>query len=75
MVIYYILERNGMALGCIAIEKSTHDLCYLERLAVLPEERRKGFGNQLVNHVLDAARAWDAKLISIGIIAAQTDLS
>lgn len=73
-VIYYLLERNGLPVGCVAIEKATNDLCYLERLAVLPEERRKGFGNQLVNQVLDTARACGAKLISIGIIAEQTDL-
>ena len=73
-VIYYLLERNGMPAGCVAIEKATNDRCYLERLAVLPEERRKGFGNLLVNQILDTAKAWGLKLIRIGIIAEQTDL-
>jgi N-acetylglutamate synthase-like GNAT family acetyltransferase len=73
-VIYYLLERNGLPVGCVAIEKANNDLCYLERLAVLPEERCKGFGNLLVDQVLGTAKAWGAKLISIGIIAEQRDL-
>jgi N-acetylglutamate synthase-like GNAT family acetyltransferase len=73
-VIYYLLELNGLPVGCVAIEKATNDLCYLERLAVLPEKRCKGFGNQLAHQVLDTARAWGTKSISIGIIAEQTDL-
>ena len=72
--IYYLLERSGLPVGCVAIEKATNDLCYLKRLAVLPGERRKGFGNQLVNHALNTARQWGAKSISIGVIAKQTDL-
>ncbi|MEJ2099345.1 MAG: GNAT family N-acetyltransferase [Desulfobacterales bacterium] len=67
-------ELNGLPVGCVAIEKATNDLCYLERLAVLPEKRCKGFGNQLAHQVLDTARAWGTKSISIGIIAEQTDL-
>ena len=73
-VIYYLLERNGLPLGCVAIEKATTDLCYLERLSVVPKERRRGFGNQLINQVFNTARAWGVKLISIGVIAEQTDL-
>jgi N-acetylglutamate synthase-like GNAT family acetyltransferase len=72
--IYYLLERSALPVGCVAIEKATNDLCYLKRLAVLPEERRKGFGNQLVTHVLNTAREWGVKWISIGIIAKQTGL-
>ena len=72
--IYYLLEHSGLSVGCVAIEKATNDLCYLKRLAVLPGERRKGFGNQLVNHALNTASQWGAKSISIGVIAKQTDL-
>jgi len=49
-------------------------LCYLERLAVLPHERKKGLGSQLVEHIFHTARQLGSKKISIGIIAAQTDL-
>ncbi len=50
------------------------DIGYLERLAVLPADRRNGFGRRLVDHVFNRANASGIKKISIGIIAAQTDL-
>ncbi len=71
---YFILERQDKSLGCVAIEMAGNGLCYLERLAVLPQERNKGYGHQLVEHVFRTARGLDAREISIGIIAQQTDL-
>lgn len=73
-VTYYVLEHNGTPTGCVALEKISSDLCYLERLAVLPPSRRKGFGKTLVDHVLDEAKTLDTEQISIGIIAADTQL-
>jgi N-acetylglutamate synthase-like GNAT family acetyltransferase len=74
-VTYFILSQNNLPVGCVALEKANDDLFYLERLAVLPEMRRKGFGKSLVNHVFSKARAMGAKEISIGIIAAQAELN
>jgi N-acetylglutamate synthase-like GNAT family acetyltransferase len=73
-VSYFILEHRGMPVGCVAIEKANPDLCNLERLAVLPRERKKGLGSQLVEHVFRTAKELEAKKISIGIIAKQTEL-
>ena len=73
-VIYFILEHGGLPAGCVAIERANADLCYLERLAVLSHERQNGFGSQLVEHVFRTARKFGSKKISIGIIAAQTEL-
>ena len=73
-VSYYILEHNGQPAGCAALEMPESDLGYLERLAVIPADRRKGFGRRLVDHVFHQATASGIKKISIGIIAAQTDL-
>ena len=73
-VIYYILQHKGSPVGCVAFEKASPDLCYLERLSVLPPYRRQGFGRALVDHVFSQARAFGAKQISIGIISEQTDL-
>ena len=73
-VIYFILELRGKPAGCVAIERAEADLCYLERLAVLPTERKKGLGSQLVKHIFHTARKLGSKKISIGIIAAQTEL-
>ncbi len=71
---YFILELQGSPVGSIAIESASVDLCYLERLAVLPHTRNKGYGHQLVEHVFETARQLGLKIISIGIIAQQTDL-
>ena len=71
---YFILRRRGIPVGCVAIEIAEADLCYLERLSVLPHERKKGFGSQLVEHIFHTARKLSSKKISIGIIAAQTEL-
>ena len=71
---YFILEHASIPLGCVAIERAGDDTCYLERLAVLPQERRKGLGYQLVEHVFQVARELGTKTIGIGIIDGQTDL-
>ena len=73
-VAYYILERDGKPVGCVALEKANPDLCYLERLGVLPQSRRKGFGKALVDHVFSEARASGTKQIGIGIISDDTEL-
>lgn len=73
-VIYYVLENDGIFVGCVALEKAGSDLYYLERLAVLPASRRNGFGKALLDHAFAQARILGAKKISIGIIADDTDL-
>ncbi len=73
-VTYYILERNGTPVGCVALERDSPDLCYLERLAVLPQSRRNGFGKKLVNHVFIEAKALGITRVSIGIISEQAEL-
>ena len=73
-VSYFVLEHNGRPAGCAAIESAGAELCYLERLAVIPRQRGKGFGSRLVDHIFRTARRLEAKQISIGIIAAQSEL-
>ncbi|MFC1515266.1 GNAT family N-acetyltransferase [Thermodesulfobacteriota bacterium] len=73
-VTYYILTINGTPQGCVALEKANPEICYIERLGVLPETRRKGFGKALVDHCLLKARTLAVKEISIGIIADDTEL-
>jgi N-acetylglutamate synthase-like GNAT family acetyltransferase len=66
---YYILEESGRACGCIALEKAGPNLCYLGRLAVLPECRNKGFGQALVKHLFERAEKVGFKRVEIGIIS------
>ena len=73
-VAFFILERNSAPVGCAALEKADSEACYLERLAVTPANRRNGFGKILVEHICNQAKVLEAKRISIGIIAEQSEL-
>ena len=71
---FFILEDQGSPCGCVGLEAAGTEYCYLERLAVLPEHRRKGFGEALVQHVIDEAASLGLQRVEIAIIAEQTDL-
>jgi GNAT superfamily N-acetyltransferase len=72
---YYIFEYSGIPKGCIALEHASDGVCYIERLSVLREYRRHGFGKKLVRHAIDLARNSGAKEIGIGTIAEFTQLN
>ena len=71
---YFVIENENSIVGCVALEQPNAEVCYLERLAVLPNQRRRGFAKALVNHVLSEARLLGAHRVSIGTIAEQTEL-
>ncbi len=71
---YFVLECGGALCGCVALEQAQPEVCYLERLAVLPECRRRGFGRALVEHAVLHAQSAGAYRVEIGIIAAQREL-
>jgi len=73
-VTYFILDDEGGAAGCVALECADPKECYLERLAVLPDRRRRGLGKALVDHVLAQAGRSGAERVDIGIIAEQAEL-
>lgn len=71
---YFIFSRDDEPVGCVGLERPRADLCYLERLAVLPEMRRRGYGGALTRHALERAKAAGARQVGIGIIAAHAEL-
>lgn len=73
-VYFYILEKEGAMRGCVALEKASPEVCYLERLAILPADRRCGYGGELVEYALNQAKTLGVQKVDIGIIAAQTEL-
>jgi len=73
-VTYFAIEARKRVVGCVALERAGTEVCYLERLAVLPGQRRRGFGKALVEHVLSEAKRLGAHCVSIGIIAEHTEL-
>lgn len=70
-VTYYLLEFEFNIIGCVALEKTTEKICYLERLAVVPDKRNQGFGQQLLNYFQSQAKSMGFTKIGIGIINKQ----
>ncbi len=73
-VSYFICDVGDTPVGCAALEMTQEGMCYLERLCVLPEQRRQGHGRALAEHVVAQAGARGADRVGIGIIAEQTEL-
>jgi len=73
-VAYFAIENKNRIVGCVALERADSEVCYLERLAVLPDDRRRGFGKALVNHALSEAKLLGVRCVSIGIIAQHAEL-
>ena len=71
---YYILEIKNIPCGCVALERAHSDVFYLERLSVLPQFRRNGFGEVLLNHALNEAKKLGAHRVEIGIISDHIEL-
>lgn len=60
--------------GFVGIENANNGLYYLEKLAVLPSERHKGYGKKLMDFVFDRVKELGGNKISIGIINENTVL-
>jgi len=71
---YYVLQTPQEPAGCVALEQANADVCYLERLAVLPAFRRHGFGEALVEHAIAKARELGVQRVELGMVAAQAEL-
>ena len=71
---YYILEKDGRPCGCVALERAKPGVCYLMRLAVLPEHRGKGYGKMLVQHIFEKAHIIGARRVEIAMISKDTKL-
>lgn len=70
----YVLEADGRPAGCVGLELADEEAAYLERLSVLPEFRRRGFGAALVAHVGQEARRLGRRRLQIALIADHRDL-
>jgi len=73
-VTYFAIENKKHVVGCVALERANTGVCYLERLAVLPDQRGCSFGKALVNHALSEAKPFGVHCVSIGIIAEHTEM-
>jgi ribosomal protein S18 acetylase RimI-like enzyme len=71
---FYVLRSEGFPRGSAAMEKADSGVCYLERLAVLPSYRRRGYGAAMVSRILNEAREAGADRVEIGVISDQVEL-
>lgn len=59
---------DKLQIGFVAIEKTEANDFYMERLAVLPKYRHKGFGRQIVEYVAKYVAAQGGETVLIGVI-------
>ena len=71
---FFGLFDYGQQVGFVAIERADEATCYLEKLAVIPQVRHRGFGRRLVSFALDRAAKQGATIVSIGTIHEHTVL-
>jgi ribosomal protein S18 acetylase RimI-like enzyme len=71
---YFILFKDNTPCGCIGLEKAIDEVCYLERLSVLPEYRRNGLGKRLMDYFEEVAGKERQKRIEIGVIKNHDEL-
>jgi N-acetylglutamate synthase-like GNAT family acetyltransferase len=71
---YFLLDSEGVSCGCVALEPASPEVSYLERLGVLPAQRRRGYGRGLVDRVLYEAKVIGSDRVDIGIIADHVEL-
>jgi diamine N-acetyltransferase len=66
----YKLSESNKQIGFAAIEKAPNDndTFYIEKLAVLPEYRHKGYGKQLVDFAINRIKENGARTISIALM-------
>lgn len=71
---YFIYESDSRPVACVAYEKPSAELAYLNRLSVSPEHRKRGVGEALVQYIFQLAKHEKIKTISIGIIGEHVEL-
>jgi len=66
----YGMHCGATLVGCVAIKKSKGDeaVFYIERLAVDPENRHRGYGDQLLSFAVEHIRGIGGTTASIGLM-------
>ncbi|MFC1714935.1 GNAT family N-acetyltransferase [Candidatus Poribacteria bacterium] len=64
----FALFHRNRQVEFVAVEKASDALYYMEKLAVLPEYRHRGFGKKLMDFVFDYVKQRNGDTVSIGII-------
>jgi ribosomal protein S18 acetylase RimI-like enzyme len=70
----FTVYKSDVQIGFVAIEKADDTLYYMEKLAILPEYRHKGYGIKVMDFVMRFVKSRGGKRVSIGIINENTVL-
>jgi ribosomal protein S18 acetylase RimI-like enzyme len=57
----FIVLENDVYIGFVAIEKANNEIYYMEKLAILPEYRHKGYGKKVMDFVVNYVKCKDGK--------------
>jgi ribosomal protein S18 acetylase RimI-like enzyme len=68
------LFQNDQQVGFVAVEKADDSIYYLDKLAVLPDCRHKGYGQKLVEFVMSYGEEHGGQKVSLGMINESTIL-
>jgi diamine N-acetyltransferase len=68
------LYIDGKQVGFGAAEKADGGIYYLDRLAILPEQRHREYGKYMVDFVIDYVKKQGGSVISLGMIDSMTIL-
>lgn len=71
---YFLLEVDNQPAGCIAVASATSPAGQIERLAVPPQVRRRGYGDRLLQHAIQTLRDLGMSRAELSIIADHADL-
>ena len=70
----FAVYKKDVQIGFVAIEKADDKLYYMEKLAILPEYRHKGYGKSAMDFVVEYIKSKGGERVSIGIINENTVL-
>jgi ribosomal protein S18 acetylase RimI-like enzyme len=62
------LFEDRVQIGFVAVERADGCVFYMEKLAVLPEYRHRGYGRTMIDFVCEYVKSECGSTISIGII-------
>jgi ribosomal protein S18 acetylase RimI-like enzyme len=60
--------RCETQIGFVAVEKTKQKLFHMEKLAVLPKYRHKGYGKKIIDYVFKYVKRMGGEKVDIGII-------
>ncbi|MGE5398508.1 MAG: GNAT family N-acetyltransferase, partial [Chitinophagales bacterium] len=73
-IVMFAVMDNQKYIGFVAIERANDKTYYMEKLAVIPEYRHKGYGKAIMDFVVNHVKEKEGIKISIGIINENTVL-